>query len=212
MGDRNLNVLDMLYDEQGRLHFLVDKYSQTVVQLHYDQHHPNRVGKASRVFLKAGENPSIERNKTLASYRYTRSGQLHEVLDATDHVVRRFTYTAEGYLNSHQIASGAVREYEWARFAIPENRPTPKRADGTAYQLPPLLEPQPDHEWRVTRHWGTTDAPDKTKHLSWNVHGQLLAIVPMRKRCTTTIPTGACAKTSMPMASTLTIGMTHATT
>ena len=212
LGDRNLNVLDMLYDEQGRLHFLVDKYSQTVVQLHYDQHHPNRVGKASRVFLKAGENPSIERNKTLASYRYTRSGQLHEVLDATDHVVRRFTYTAEGYLNSHQIASGAVREYEWARFAIPENRPTPKRADGTAYQLPPLLEPQPDHEWRVTRHWGTTDAPDKTKHLSWNVHGQLLAIVPMRKRCTTTIPTGACAKTSMPMASTLTIGMTHATT
>ncbi|WP_332875295.1 RHS repeat-associated core domain-containing protein [Pseudomonas sp. MF7453] len=155
LGDRNLNVLDMLYDEQGRLHFLVDKYSQTVVQLHYDQQHPKRVGKASRVFLKAGENPSIERNKTLASYRYTRSGQLHEVLDATDHVVRRFTYTAEGYLNSHQVASGAVREYEWARFAIPKNRPTPKRADGTGYQLPPLLEPQPDHEWRVTRHWGS---------------------------------------------------------
>ena len=155
LGDRNLNVLDMLYDEQGRLHFLVDKYSQTVVQLHYDQQHPKRVGKASRVFLKAGENPSIESNKTLVSYRYTRSGQLHEVLDATDHVVRRFTYTAEGYLNSHQVASGAVREYEWARFAIPENRPTPKRADGTGYQLPPLLEPQPDHEWRVTRHWGS---------------------------------------------------------
>ena len=155
LGDRNLNVLDMLYDEQGRLHFLVDKYSQTVVQLHYDQQHPNRVGKMSRVFLKAGDSLSIEHNKILASYRYTRSGQLHEVLDATDHVVRRFTYTAEGYLNSHQIASGAIREYEWARFSIPENRPTPKRADGTAYQLPPLLEPQPDHEWRVIRHWGS---------------------------------------------------------
>lgn len=57
----------MLYDEQGRLHFLVDKYSQTVVQLHYDQQHPKRVSKASRVFLKAGENPSIERNKTLSA-------------------------------------------------------------------------------------------------------------------------------------------------
>ncbi|WP_286836314.1 DotU family type IV/VI secretion system protein [Pseudomonas sp. PGPPP1] len=155
LGDRNLNVLDMLYDKQGRLHFLVDKYSQTVVQLHYDQQHTNRVGKVSRVFLHAGDSISIERNKTLASYRYTRSGQLHEVLDATDHVVRRFTYTAEGYLNSHQIASGAIREYEWACFTIPENRPTPKRADGTGYQLPPLLEPQPDHEWRVTRHWGS---------------------------------------------------------
>ena len=155
VGDRNLNVLDMLYDEQGRLHFLVDKYSQTVVQLHYDQHHPKRVSKASRVFLKAGDPPCIEHDKVLATYRYTRSGQLQEVLDATDHVVRRFTYTAEGYLNSHQIASGAVREYEWARFTIPENRPTPKRADGTSYQLPPLLEPQPDHEWRVTRHWGS---------------------------------------------------------
>ena len=155
LGDRNLNILDMLYDKQGRLHFLVDKYSQTVVQLHYDQQHTNRVGKVSRVFLHAGDSISIERNKTLASYRYTRSGQLHEVLDATDHVVRRFTYTAEGYLNSHQIASGAIREYEWACFTIPENRPTPKRADGTGYQLPPLLEPQPDHEWRVTRHWGS---------------------------------------------------------
>jgi hypothetical protein len=101
LGDRNLNVLDMLYDEQGRPHFLVDKYSQTVVQLHYDQQHPNRVGKASRVFLKAGDSLSIEHNKILVSYRYTRSGQLQEVLDATDHVVRRFTYTAEGYLNSH---------------------------------------------------------------------------------------------------------------
>jgi hypothetical protein len=127
------------------------------VQLHYDQQHPNRVGKVSRLFLKTGDSLSIEHNKILASYRYTRSGHLYEVVDATDHVVRRFTYTVEGYLNSHQIASGAVREYEWARFAIPENRPTPKRADGSPYQLPPLLEPQPDHEWRITRHWGSDE-------------------------------------------------------
>lgn len=56
---------------------------------------------------------------------------------------------------SSQATSGAVREYEWARFAIPEKRPAPKRLDGTPYRLPPLLEPQPDHEWRVIRHWGS---------------------------------------------------------
>lgn len=92
----------------------------------------------------------------------------------------------------------------------PVQRPHPVRTDGTTYTLPTLFE-QPDHEWRVIPHWGTTDAPDTTKHLSWNVYGQLLAIVSMRKRCTTMIPTGACAKTSMPVASTLTIGMTLAT-
>ncbi|WP_449432093.1 RHS repeat-associated core domain-containing protein [Pseudomonas putida] len=155
LGDRNLNFIDVLYDDQGRLQALYDKYSQTVVQLHYDTRHPDRVSKVSRVFLKIGETPGIERNELLVSYRYAESGQLQEVLDATGQKVRCFSYNAEGYLNSHQLASGAVREYEWARFAIPENRPTPKRADGTPYRLPPLLEPQPDHEFRVIRHWGS---------------------------------------------------------
>ncbi|WP_445677380.1 RHS repeat-associated core domain-containing protein [Pseudomonas putida] len=155
LGDRNLNCLDLLYDEQGRLKALYDKYSQTVVQLHYAARHPQRVSEISRVFLKNGETPAVECSELLVSYRYTDNGQLHEVLDATDQRVRRFTYTPEGHLNSHQLASGAVREYEWARFAIPEKRPAPKRLDGTPYRLPPLLEPQPDHEWRVIRHWGS---------------------------------------------------------
>ncbi|MFK0087455.1 RHS repeat-associated core domain-containing protein [Pseudomonas sp. NPDC090755] len=155
LGDRNLNVLDLLYDEQGRLQALYDKYGQTVVLLHYDTRHPNRVSTVSRVFLKNGDVPDIARNELLVSYRYTDSGQLHEVLDATGQRVRRFTYTAEGYLNSHRLASGAVRQYQWARFAMPTQRPMPKRGDGTPYRLPPLLEPQPDHEWRVIRHWGS---------------------------------------------------------
>lgn len=155
LGDRNLNCLDLLYDEQGRLQALYDKFGQTVVQLHYDTGHPQRVGKLSRVFLNKAGTPNIETNELLVSYRYTNSGQLHEVLDATGQRVRIFTYTSEGYLNSHQTASGAVREYEWASFTIPEKRPVPKRLDGTPYHLPPLLEPQPDHEWRVIRHWGS---------------------------------------------------------
>ncbi|WP_410481835.1 RHS repeat-associated core domain-containing protein [Pseudomonas plecoglossicida] len=155
LGDRNLNVLDLLYDNQGRLQALYDKYGVTAVQLHYDLRHSKRVSKVSRVFLKSSETPSIERNELLASYRYTDSGQLHEVLDATGQLIRRFTYTAEGYLNSHELATGALREYEWARFAIPKNRPLAKRADGTPYHPPMPLEPQSDHEWRVIRHWGS---------------------------------------------------------
>ncbi|WP_181004856.1 RHS repeat-associated core domain-containing protein [Pseudomonas putida] len=155
LGDRNLNCLDLLYDEQGRLKALYDKYGQTVVQLHYAARHPQRVSELSRVFLKNGGTPTVEHSELLVSYRYTDSGLLHEVLDATGQRVRRFTYTPEGYLNSHQRASGAVREYEWARFDSPVKRPTPKRLDGTPYRLPPLLEPQPDHEWRVIRHWGS---------------------------------------------------------
>ncbi|TLP55079.1 MULTISPECIES: RHS repeat-associated core domain-containing protein [Pseudomonas] len=155
IGDRNLNVIDLMYDDQGRLQVLYDKYGRTIVQLHYDLRHPNRVNKVSQAFPKNSEPLVIERNETLVSYRYTEDGQLHEVLDATGQLIRRFTYNAEGYLNSHQLASGAVRHYEWEKFSIPTKRPTPKRTDGTPYSLPPLLEPQPDHEWRVVRHWGS---------------------------------------------------------
>lgn len=111
----------MLYDKQGRLQALYDKYGQTVVQLHYDAAHTRRVCKVSRLFLSNNGEPAIERNELLVSYGYTDSGQLQEVLDATGQVVRNFGYTEEGYLKRHQLASGAVREYEWARYTIPEN-------------------------------------------------------------------------------------------
>lgn len=155
LSDRNLNYVDVLYDNQGRLQALYDKYGQTVVQLHYDARHARRVCRVSRVFLTTKGAPAIERNELLVSYGYTAGGQLQEVLDAMGQVVRRFSYTEAGYLKRHQLASGAVREYEWERYTTPEKRPTPRRADGTSYRLPPLLEPQPDHEWRVIRHWGS---------------------------------------------------------
>lgn len=156
LGDRNLNTLDLVYDQQGRLNYLCDAFSRTVVQLSYATEHPERVHLVQRLHLKPGSTKAdVERCETLVSYRYTSAGQLHEVLDASDHVVRRFTYTAEGYLDSHTLASGAIRQYQWARFTVPTQRPLPMRADGTPYQVPPLLEPQPDHEWRVIRHWGS---------------------------------------------------------
>ncbi|MBI6926736.1 PAAR/RHS domain-containing protein [Pseudomonas putida] len=155
LSDRNLNYMDVLYDNQGRLQALYDEHGQTVAQLHYEAAHADRVSKVSRVFVSNNGAPVIEGDELLVTYRYTDSGQLQEVLDATGQVIRRFGYTKEGYLRRHQLASGAVREYAWERFTIPEKRPSPVRADGTPYRLPPLLEPQPDHEWRVIRHWGS---------------------------------------------------------
>lgn len=83
LSDRNLNYIDVLYDKQGRLQALYDKYGQTVVQLHYDAAHTRRVCKVSRLFLSNNGEPAIERNELLVSYGYTDSGQLQEVLDAT---------------------------------------------------------------------------------------------------------------------------------
>ncbi|CRM52155.1 Cell wall-associated polypeptide CWBP200 [Pseudomonas sp. 58 R 3] len=155
LGDRNLNTLGLLYDKTGRLHYVCDGLSQTTLRLSYGTQHPKRVNQVERLYIKLGEAPQIEHTEVLASYRYTQTGQLQEVLDATGQVLRRFTYTAHGYLDSHTLPSGATRQYQWQRFEVPAQRPQSVRADGSLYKFPPLLEPQPSHEWRVIRHWGS---------------------------------------------------------
>jgi YD repeat-containing protein len=155
LGDRNLNTLGLLYDQTGRLHYVCDDLSKTTVRLSYDTQHPKRVSQVDRLYIRLGDNPQIEHTEVLASYRYTQSGQLQDVLNATGQVLRSFTYTAQGYLDSHTLPSGAIRQYQWQRFEVPAQRPQSVRADGSLCKFPPLLEPQPDHEWRVIRHWGS---------------------------------------------------------
>ena len=155
LGDRNRNTLNLMYDETARLVLVVDPVSHLTVHLHYDALHTQRVSQVDRLYLKPNEPSQIERREPLVTYRYTHTGNLSTVLDASGQVVRRFTYTPEHYLSSHTLPSGATRHYQWATFAVPQTRPQPVRADGTPYTLPPLLEPQPDHEWRVIRHWGS---------------------------------------------------------
>jgi len=155
LGDRNLNTLGLLYDQTGRLHCVCDDLSHTTVRLSYDTEHPKRVSQVERLYIKLGDNPQIEHTEVLASYRYTLSGQLQDVLNATGQVLRSFTYTAQGYLDSHTLPSGAIRQYQWQRFEVPAQRPQSVRADGSLCKFPPLLEPQPSHEWRVIRHWGS---------------------------------------------------------
>ncbi|MCO7520894.1 MULTISPECIES: RHS repeat-associated core domain-containing protein [unclassified Pseudomonas] len=155
VGDRNLNMLDLLYDERGRLQYLADTHGRTCIELHYDAAHPERVGEVQRLLLASGADFVVQQRETLASYQYTAHGQLAVVVDSTGRQVRRFSYTDEGLMASHTLASGAVRHYAWARFEVPRQGPSPKRLDGTPYALPVVLEAQPRHQWRVVRHWGS---------------------------------------------------------
>lgn len=130
LGDRNLNTLGLLYDQSGRPHYMCDDLSKTTVRLSYDTQHPKRVSQVARLYIKLGDNPHIEHTEVLASYRYTQSGQLQDVLDTTGQVLRSFTYTANGYLDSHTLPSGATLQYQWQRFEVPAQRPQSVRADG----------------------------------------------------------------------------------
>lgn len=155
VGDRNLNNLELFYDEQGRLQYLGDLSGRSFVELLYDSLHPRRVSQIQRLYLHDGADFSIERRELLAAYAYTPTGQLAAVSDASGQQVRQFSYTSHGYMASHTLASGATREYEWAWFVTPEQGPQPRYLDGTPYTLPPQLETQPEGQWRVVRHWGS---------------------------------------------------------
>ncbi|WP_082420913.1 MULTISPECIES: RHS repeat-associated core domain-containing protein [unclassified Pseudomonas] len=192
LGDRNLNRLDLLYDNDGRLQYLVDTFGRTVVELLYHSVHPRRVGQVQRLFLREGNDFMVERRETLATYTYTPAGQLSEVHEPGGQVLRRFSYTPEGLMASHTLASGATFHYQWQRFAaVP--RPTPN--------LPPLLEPQPAHEWRVIRHWSedgedyhfhydlaqshteVTDSLGRKDHFEWGpLHEVLVYVDPLGQR------------------------------
>lgn len=144
VGDRNLNRLDVLYDNHGRLQYLVQKEARIAVEVSYDTLHTRRASQVHRLYLQPGPAFGVTHHEQLVSYSYTASGQLNEVRNANGQVVRRFTYTDNGLMASHTAAGGARFHYEWGCFAA-HRRPVPG--------LPPLLEPRPEKEWRVIRHW-----------------------------------------------------------
>jgi len=155
LGDRNLNSLQLFYDDDGRLRYLGDTFSRTFIGLCYDTTMSRRVSEVQRLRLLPGEQFSVERAESLVRYSYTAQGQLHTVTDACGHVVRQFSYTEDGLMASHTLASGATRHYQWASFVVSEQGPAACSLDGEPYQLPVLLEAQPQQEWRVVRHWGS---------------------------------------------------------
>ncbi|WP_369987353.1 RHS repeat-associated core domain-containing protein [Pseudomonas xanthosomatis] len=191
LGDRNLNRLEVLYDSEGRLQGLVDEFGGTGVELCYGPQR-RRVSEVRRLYLRPGAGREVLRHETLASYSHTPAGQLSEVRGPEGELLRRFSYTDDGLMASQTLASGAVFHYQWQRFeACP--RPVPG--------LPPLLEPQPAHEWRVVRHWsedgeqyqfsydlaqGHTDVLDslgRREHYQWGpLHEVLLYVDPLGQR------------------------------
>lgn len=150
LGDRNLNRLELLYDDQGRLQLLVDAFGRTAVQLRHDNQHGRRVREVWRLQLAPGDAFEIADQQLLVSYRYTQAGQLAEVRDASGQTVRRFTYTAAGCMASQTLASGVVHHYEWASLAVPPDGVASH--GGWPRDLPAPLEAQPTHQWRVMRH------------------------------------------------------------
>jgi RHS repeat-associated protein len=189
LGDRNLNRLEVLYDAEGRLQRLVDHFAGSGVELCYAAQHRRRVSEVRRLYLRPGDGLEVLRHETLARYAHTPAGQLREVRGPGGEVLRRFSYTDDGLMASQTLANGAVFHYQWQRFdACP--RPVPG--------LPPLLEPQPEHEWRVVRHWsedgedyrfsydlalGHTDVVDslgRRNHYQWGpLHEVLLHVDPL---------------------------------
>ncbi|MFI8557620.1 RHS repeat-associated core domain-containing protein [Pseudomonas putida] len=124
VGDRNDNRIYLDYDDRGRLCQLRDAFDQVRVVLSYSEQWPQRV---SHVDHQATDGQS----RRLASYRYDASGDLAQVLDGADQVVRSFAYDPARRMIEHRTGSGLRCFYEWA---------------------------QHDDGWRVARHW--TDAGD----------------------------------------------------
>ena len=152
LGDRNLNQLELRYDDQGRLQYLFDGFGRTAVELLHDSQHPRRVSEIRRLYLHPGDGFQVAGHERLVSYSYTAGGQLQAVYDVTGQCRRRFTYTAEGLMASHVLPTGAERFYAWSLFNTPERRPPPCHVGD---RLPPMLEPVSLQEWRVVRQWGS---------------------------------------------------------
>ncbi|HAA39112.1 MAG TPA: type IV secretion protein Rhs, partial [Pseudomonas sp.] len=133
LGDRNLNTLNLHYDDRGRLLHLLDTSSRITVRLRYNDLHPRRVEQVERLYFSDEGPGHLERTEPLVHYRYDSQGDLSAVLDTSGQVLRRFTYTPERYMSSHMLPTGATRHYAWASFEVPKQGPQSVRADGTPY-------------------------------------------------------------------------------
>lgn len=186
VGDRNRNRIEVLYDAEGRLQYLADTFGRTAVELCYGGAQRRRVSEIRRLYLAPGSDFEVLRHEVLVSYAHTPGGQLCEVRGPAGEVLRQFAYTGDGLMASQTLSSGAQLHYQWQRYAT-QPRPMPG--------LPPLLEPQPDHEWRVVRHWsddgedyrfsydlaaGHTEVVDslgRREHYQWGPLHEVLAYV-----------------------------------
>lgn len=152
--DRNDNVLEVTYNDQGLLEHIRDPDQLLGITLAYDKKYPQRVSHIYRVNEEDKEQPQIE---LLTSYHYNGAGLLSEVIDSMGVTYRHFTYDKGQRLTSHTLTTGNTCYYEWALFDTPKkNNP---HADKIVLDKPQSLLPPSSQEWRVVKHW--TDSGDE---------------------------------------------------
>lgn len=152
--DRNDNVLELNYNEEGLLETIKDPDQLLGIQLIYDKKYPQRVKYIYRVNEEDKEQPKTE---LLVTYNYNEQALLNEVIDVEGVSYRRFTYDKGQRLTSHTLPTGNTCYYQWALFDIPKKE-NPHAKKIALNKLESLL-PTPTQEWRVIKHW--TDSGDE---------------------------------------------------
>ncbi|MDQ0081663.1 RHS repeat-associated protein [Variovorax boronicumulans] len=187
VGDRNENILQLRYDEQGRLCGVEEQEGPSRIALFHSATHPRRVERIETVPQDGGQ------RVVLARYDYDAAGDLAQVVDATGKVVRRFAYDAGRRMTMHELPTGLRSHYEWTEFAGPrgaEWRVTRYWSDlGDEYRfeydlaagltvaidgLGRRVEREWDAAYQIVRH---TDALGHTWRFEWNDDGQVLGAV-----------------------------------
>lgn len=111
LSDEYGNGLIMAYDNQGRLETIRDTEDALEIRMEYGNFSQSgRVTKITEYLPKNGS------ENVLVQYSYDDAGCLAAIRDAEGRVRRRFTWTAENLLASHQMPEGLRCEYRWEKL------------------------------------------------------------------------------------------------
>ncbi|RAU49792.1 DUF6531 domain-containing protein, partial [Pseudomonas sp. RIT412] len=182
LGDRNDNRIDLAYDAQGRLSELRDSLNVQHLQLVYSAEWPRRVASIERLYDDPGS-----QKEALVHYGYNAAGDLLEVRNASNCLLRRFAYDSGQRMIEHQLPSGLRCFYDWALIEDRDWRVVHHATDdGADYQFDYDLETgrtvvTDGLGRRSVRQWNAqhqiisfTDALGLTWKFEWNNERQLL--------------------------------------
>ncbi|WP_421424768.1 RHS repeat-associated core domain-containing protein [Pseudomonas sp. Pseu.R1] len=182
LGDRNDNRIDLAYDAQGRLSELRDSLNVQHLRLGYSAQWPRRVASIERLYDDTQYRP-----EALVYYSYDASGDLIEVRNASNNLLRRFAYDSGQRMVEHQLPTGLRCFYDWDVIKDREWRVVRHYTDdGAEYRFEYDLEAgrtvvTDGLGRRSVRHWNVqhqitsiTDALGLSWQFDWNDERQLL--------------------------------------
>lgn len=158
--DRHCHALTLVYSRVGNVTHIHDDHHVLVVRLQHEQ------GRLCAVYQQSEDG---SRERLLVSYTFTPDGQLAQVSDASQTVVRRFEYgEPHGLMVAQFYPAGRESHYRWQQFAA--------WTDDSG-------QPRPAH-WRVAEHWIQTTAQPETPAVQqehylfeYDVPGQSLRVI-----------------------------------